>query len=125
MDNGDAVYDWDEGSYYKNEPHPVTGLNYGSAEEYVQYLNSQGIGGVRVDTGPIQFIKIDHGGGYTTEYWHVRAIDGLEVGTYVDERTLIGFYDISGKTTGPHVHFVMKVNGRPVDPRPFLRPFKP
>jgi murein DD-endopeptidase MepM/ murein hydrolase activator NlpD len=64
-------------------------------------------------------IEIDHGNGVRTRYGHLRKIE-VKRGQRVDQGELIGILGSSGRSTGPHVHFEVVVNGRYVDPEKFL-----
>jgi cell wall-associated NlpC family hydrolase len=64
-------------------------------------------------------VVLDHGGGLTTRYLHL-ASRTVSVGDTVGAGRPIGQEGATGNTTGPHVHFEVVVNGRPVDPRPWL-----
>jgi murein DD-endopeptidase MepM/ murein hydrolase activator NlpD len=64
-------------------------------------------------------IEIDHGNGITTLYAHLRKIL-VETGEVVDVSDRIGLVGNSGRTTGSHLHYEIKVDGRPTDPIKFL-----
>jgi murein DD-endopeptidase MepM/ murein hydrolase activator NlpD len=64
-------------------------------------------------------VVIDHGRGYTTVYGHMSRIYA-QVGQKVTKGESIGLVGSTGFSTGPHLHFEIRVNGRPVDPRPYL-----
>lgn len=64
-------------------------------------------------------IEIDHGMGVRTVYAHLRKID-VQTGDYVQFRDTIGTVGSSGRSTGPHVHYEIKVDGDPVDPMNFI-----
>lgn len=66
------------------------------------------------------FVEIDHGLGVRTRYGHLRKIL-VEKGQKVDYRHKIGLLGNSGRSTGPHVHYEVLVNGKPVNPMKFIR----
>ena len=62
-------------------------------------------------------ITIRHAGGYTTSYAHLSKIaKGLRPGVRVDKKQVIGRVGSTGRSTGPHLHFGMKHNGRTINP---------
>ncbi|WEK04677.1 MAG: M23 family metallopeptidase [Candidatus Devosia phytovorans] len=62
-------------------------------------------------------VEIKHVNGYETAYGHMsRYADGLEVGSHVRQGQLIGYVGSTGQSTGPHLHFEIKINGNLVDP---------
>jgi murein DD-endopeptidase MepM/ murein hydrolase activator NlpD len=67
-----------------------------------------------------KYLDVRHEGGIVTRYAHLSAAN-VRVGQGVNRGQLIGKVGTSGWTTGPHLHFEVRVNGRPVDPRPWLR----
>jgi len=65
-------------------------------------------------------IIIDHGGGYTTLYAHLDVIS-VEVGQVVKKGQSIGQTGNSGYSTGPHLHFEVRMNGDYVDPLTYVK----
>jgi murein DD-endopeptidase MepM/ murein hydrolase activator NlpD len=65
-------------------------------------------------------ITIDHGNGYQTSYCHLSATL-TTVGKRVNKGDLIGRVGENGRSTGPHLHFGVTLNGVLVNPRPLLK----
>jgi hypothetical protein len=69
-------------------------------------------------------VKIQHNGIYSSRYAHMlRFAPGLHVGSYVHRGQLLGYLGQTGNATGPHVHFEIRVNDRPVNPLTAPLPF--
>ena len=64
-------------------------------------------------------IEITHGNGVLTRYAHMSAFRA-HVGQAVAAGDTIGAIGSSGRSTGPHLHFEVRINDQPVNPRPFL-----
>jgi murein DD-endopeptidase MepM/ murein hydrolase activator NlpD len=64
-------------------------------------------------------VEIDHGLGIHTRYAHLKAIT-VKVGQKVDFRQELGKLGNSGRSTGPHLHYEVQVNGKPQDPMNFM-----
>jgi murein DD-endopeptidase MepM/ murein hydrolase activator NlpD len=64
-------------------------------------------------------IEIDHGNGLMTRYAHMSRFHA-KLGEAVAPGQLIGAIGNTGRSTGPHLHFEVRINNRPVNPRPFL-----
>jgi len=65
------------------------------------------------------YVTIDHGGGIETFYAHNKA-NLVAVGEMVRRGQIIGTVGSTGNSTGPHVHFEVRVNGQQVNPASFL-----
>lgn len=66
-------------------------------------------------------VEIDHGNGLVTRYGHMSKIE-TEVGATINRGTVIGQVGSTGRSTGPHLHFEVRLNDRPINPRFFLPP---
>jgi murein DD-endopeptidase MepM/ murein hydrolase activator NlpD len=62
---------------------------------------------------------IDHGGNLATAYGHQSSI-GVTCGQQVSQGQVIGYVGSTGHSTGPHLHFEVRINGSPVDPMGYL-----
>ncbi len=67
------------------------------------------------------YVRLDHGFGVHTAYGHLRRFArGLTTGRRVRRGDIIGYVGSTGRSTGPHLHYEVRVDGRAVDPLPFL-----
>jgi len=62
---------------------------------------------------------IDHGGNLATAYGHQSSI-AVTCGQQVSQGQVIGYVGSTGHSTGPHLHFEVRINGGPVDPLGYL-----
>lgn len=71
-----------------------------------------------------RLVVIDHGFGVTTWYGHLSGFN-VQVGMHVKRGDVIGYEGNSGRSTGPHLHYEVRINNTPVDPWRFLRNVSP
>jgi murein DD-endopeptidase MepM/ murein hydrolase activator NlpD len=64
-------------------------------------------------------LNLDHGSGLLTRYGHMHSIV-LRQGQTVDRGELIGYVGNSGRSTGPHLHYEVRLNGVPVNPMRYV-----
>lgn len=64
-------------------------------------------------------VSIDHGSGIVTNYAHLSSI-AVKDGQNVSRGELIGNMGSTGRTTGPHLHYEVRLNGIPVDPMRYI-----
>jgi murein DD-endopeptidase MepM/ murein hydrolase activator NlpD len=67
-----------------------------------------------------EMVEINHGGGYATRYAHNKE-NLVKVGDIVKKGQVVALMGSSGRSTGPHVHYEVYKNGRPVDPASYVR----
>ncbi len=63
---------------------------------------------------------VDHGGGITTVYGHLSAF-AVVAGQVVKQGQVIGYIGSAGRSTGPHLHYEVRVGNMPVNPHKYLR----
>ena len=98
-----------------------SGLDFAGGISTPVYSTGPGVvsfTGVR--TGYGNTVEIDHGGGFKTRYAHLQAI-GVGVGERVAVGQRIGAMGSTGRSTGPHLHYEVWVDGRAQNPDRFLR----
>ena len=65
------------------------------------------------------YIQIEHGGEMQTRYAHLSGY-AVASGEQVRKGQLIGFVGSTGRSTGPHLHYEVRIAGEAVDPRPYM-----
>jgi len=111
--------------------HPV--LNRIRAHKGVDYAAPVGTPVRAAGEGRVRFagkqggygnvIELEHGSGVVTVYGHLsRFASKLHRGQHVDLAQVIGFVGQTGLATGPHLHYEVHVNGKPVDPLRYVLP---
>ena len=66
-----------------------------------------------------KFIKIDHGGSMETRFAHLSRI-AVSAGERVTKGQLIGYVGSTGRSTGPHLHYEVRIDGVAVNPMPYM-----
>jgi murein DD-endopeptidase MepM/ murein hydrolase activator NlpD len=65
-------------------------------------------------------IMVDHGHGITTRYGHLSSF-AVAAGQYIHRGDTLGYVGLSGRSTGPHLHYEVRINDAPVNPYKYLR----
>lgn len=92
-------------------PGPVGTPIYATADGVVDHADRQG--------GYGNMVEIDHGKGIATRYGHLSRIL-VASGTHVTRGQLIALMGSTGRSTGPHLHYEVRIDGHAVNPVPFL-----
>jgi murein DD-endopeptidase MepM/ murein hydrolase activator NlpD len=71
-------------------------------------------------TGYGRMIVLDHGHGISTRYGHLASF-AVVAGQRVHRGDTIGYVGLSGRSTGPHLHYEVRINDTPVNPYKYLR----
>jgi murein DD-endopeptidase MepM/ murein hydrolase activator NlpD len=75
---------------------------------------------VEARAGYGRLVVVDHPFGISTWYGHLSRFN-TRPGTFVKRGDVIGFVGMSGRVTGPHVHYEVRIRGTPVNPWRYLR----
>ena len=122
---------------------PVEGLVTGSFGERIDPFNGEGAfhNGVDISSaygqavmapadGVVEFadffggygraVVLEHGRGISTRYGHLSGF-AVTPGQRVHRGDIIGYVGLSGRSTGPHLHYEVRINDIPVNPHKYLR----
>ena len=79
--------------------------------------------GVVIQAGPDKAygnsVEVDHGNGIVTKYAHMQSYV-VSVGQSLKRGEILGFVGSTGRSTGPHLHYEVRLNGVPVDPMRYI-----
>lgn len=65
-------------------------------------------------------VMLDNGGGFSTMYAHMVDMPAVIVGQHVDQGQVIGYRGSTGRSTGPHTHFEIRIHDQTVNPLLYL-----
>ena len=90
---------------------------YAAEDGVVASVQDSMMNGVLIGYG--RHVVIAHKNGWMTLYGHLNAYQ-VKVGDAVHQGDLIGIMGSTGNSSGPHLHFELRINNSPVDPMPYL-----
>jgi murein DD-endopeptidase MepM/ murein hydrolase activator NlpD len=67
-----------------------------------------------------RMIQVDHGNGITTRYGHLSGITVVD-GEPIRKGQVLGYVGLTGRSTGPHLHYEVRIHDIPVNPHKYLR----
>jgi murein DD-endopeptidase MepM/ murein hydrolase activator NlpD len=105
---------------FNHRPSFHTGIDLSAPYMSPVYATAAGVviyAGYFSDYGKV--VEIDHGNGIATLYAHLHRFT-VAVGQKVAEHDQIGFLGSTGRSSGPHVHYEVRVNDEPQDPEKFI-----
>jgi len=110
----------------RRNPFGGTSYEFHSGQDIVVPLGTSVVSGAKGKVtfvgwqhGYGQLVVIDHGGGLTTRYGHLSELD-VQLGQEVGRGEFIGRVGSTGRSTGPHLHYEIRINDEPVDPLQYL-----
>ena len=105
---------------FTREPAMHYGIDFGAWYETSVYAGGKGrvsFTGYKSDYGRV--VEIDHGCGFKTRYAHLSEIR-VKIGEEVDAKNIVGAVGNTGRSTGPHLHYEVRLQNHPFDPKPFV-----
>lgn len=97
------------------------GLDFTAAAGTPIYAAAGGIVTVAEQTPDYgKIVKIDHGSGLETRYAHASLLL-VKAGERVEKGQIVAQVGSTGRSTGPHLHYEIRLNGNPLDPRKYLK----
>jgi murein DD-endopeptidase MepM/ murein hydrolase activator NlpD len=115
-------------SEFGKRPDPVngkaafhTGIDFRSKPGDSIYATADGVVSKAFYNGSYgNFVLIDHDNGYSTAFSHMKNFL-VRPGQKVQRGQLIGYVGNSGRSTGPHLHYEVTLDGEPIDPYKFMK----
>jgi murein DD-endopeptidase MepM/ murein hydrolase activator NlpD len=111
---------------YDGYPHFHTGIDLVEPFGSPVYAADDGVVALvgSSSSGYGNYVVIAHAGGLNTLYGHLSTAL-VKVGQAVTQGTVVGLEGSTGNSTGPHLHFELRINQTPVNPAPYLPPGAP
>ena len=66
------------------------------------------------------YVALEHGGDIETRYGHMSRLN-VYAGQHVRKGDVIGYIGTTGRSTGPHLHYEVRISGQPVNPGPYMQ----
>jgi murein DD-endopeptidase MepM/ murein hydrolase activator NlpD len=66
------------------------------------------------------YVQLEHGGNLQTRYGHMSRLN-VAAGQHVRKGEVIGYVGSTGRSTGPHLHYEVRINGQAVNPVPYMQ----
>ena len=96
------------------------GVDYAGSPHSPVHATGGGVVSYGARKGPYgNLVEIDHGNGFFTRYAHLAEIS-VTVGQEVQRGTIVGLVGTTGRSTGPHLHYELRVGKQPRDPVKFI-----
>ncbi len=113
-------------SSYGRRKHPI--LGYRKMHTGVDFAAPRGTPILAAGSGTVEranryggygnYIRIRHTDGYKTAYAHLKGFArGVKSGSFVNQDQVIGYVGTTGRSTGPHLHYEVHLNGKKINPR--------
>ncbi len=98
-----------------------TGVDFRGKRGEKIYATADGIVQKAFENGGYgKYLRIGHGNGYTTNFAHLQTFL-VKKGDRVKRGQLIGLVGNTGRSTGPHLHYEIKLDKKPINPHKFMR----
>jgi murein DD-endopeptidase MepM/ murein hydrolase activator NlpD len=118
-------------SFHRRHPilgivRPHLGIDYAAPDGTPVYAAADGtVSFAGAESGFGRLVRVRHGGSYETSYGHLSSFArGISGGAHVRQGDLLGFVGSTGLSTGPHLDYRMKANGRFINPMTVNLPSK-
>jgi murein DD-endopeptidase MepM/ murein hydrolase activator NlpD len=106
---------------FLGQPAMHTGIDFRAAAGYPARATAGGTVITAEYTGGYgNMVEIDHGNGVTTRYGHLSRID-VTVGQVVAKGAIVGRAGSTGRSTGPHLHYEVRIDGSAIDPMRYIK----
>ncbi len=130
IDKGTITAGFQSAAYYRQFRTVHNGIDFGSPANCGTEVKAMaaGLAKFQYDNAGYRgnWIEIEHGDGITTRYLHLNSFANAKPGSQreVNKGDAIGYIGNTGKSTGCHLHFEIRVNGIPVDPADYVCRFE-